>query len=134
MNDILDSDYYNVNKILIKYCLYLMLSLIIIIAILILVVKKRYYQNLIYYVNDKKISIIVDTKNLNKVKNNKYITIDGVDYKYNIDKIEKKDNFYIVTIDMSLNLKSNSETYKILLEKENLLQYLIRITRGGIWK
>lgn len=132
MNDILDSDYYNVNKILIKYCLYLMLSLIIIIAILILVVKKRYYQNLIYYVNDKKISIIVDTNNLNKVKNNKYITIDGVDYKYNIDKIEKKDNFYIVTIDMSLNLKSNSETYKILLEKENLLQYLIRIIRGGI--
>ncbi len=112
-----------------KYNIVFLITLLIFTFTLILWKKDYYYENIISFVDNKNALIIVDKKNINMI-NNKVLWLNNMEIKYYIDKTEERENDYILSIHFDNEILTKTPVYKILLKKESLLEYVIRIIKG----
>ena len=113
-----------------KYNTCFLIILLIIIIMILFLKKENYYQNYISFVNGKNALLIVDKDYLNYLNQEKKIVLNDITFNYNIDKIEEKENNYVVSIHFINDISLKTNFYKIILDKESLLAYLIRTIKG----
>lgn len=122
------------NKLFI-YCSVVGFLLIFLAVIMCLSNKDLYYQNNVFIVNQKQAILYVMPNDLNIIKDNKFLVINNNKYYYEINKIDlisDKSLYYQINLYMKNDLLINSfSSYKILLRKESLLSYMLRIIKGG---
>lgn len=112
----------HINKIYINIITITILMSITILSLLLIKINNYYENELI--INNQIITII-NTSDINIFKNNTML-INNKEYKYNIISKEKYNNNYILTLDIKSYDKNNNK-YKILINKINLLEYIIKI-------
>lgn len=97
--------------------------------------KDLYYQNNLIIINNKSTLLNVLPMDLRIIENNNYLMIDNKKYYYNIEKIElinENSVYYQIILDMQNDLLVNSlKSCKILIRKEKMFNYIIRIIKGG---
>lgn len=114
-----------------KYNVTIFTILLIIISLSFFIKKKFFYQNTINYVDNKNAILLVDKQNINIVKEYQELIINNLSMNYNIDTIEENDNYYLVKIHFDIEINSKALLYKIMLQDETLIKYIIRIIKGG---
>ena len=118
-----DIEIFYINK---KYLLFTII-LLVIISILLLINRDNYYVNK-FNVIDNDIVLLVDKEYINKIKNSKEITINGIESTYSINSIMPLDNSFFASINLNTTIKNiNEGNFKIKLGKERLFDYIIRI-------
>lgn len=127
---------YNDNDIKNKSSIYTLIFILILISmtILLLLMKKNlYYENDLYISDINKTTYILK-QDYDYIKNNNYITINNRNYFYKIKEIELINDttiYYKVYLDIDLDIpKGSIQNYKILVKKESILNYIIRIMKG----
>ena len=113
-----------------KYNFMFFVILLMIVFSLILWKKDYYYQNIINFLDNKKALIFVNKDYIKEVTSKNSLLINNIDFKYNINKIEEKEDGYILSIDFNKEINIKTNLYKILLRKESLLEYIVRIMKG----
>ena len=113
-----------------KYNFMFFVILLMIVFSLILWKKDYYYQNIINFLDNKKALIFVNKDYIKDVTSKNSLLINNIDFKYNINKIEEKEDGYILSIDFNKEINIKTNLYKILLRKESLLEYIVRIMKG----
>lgn len=97
--------------------------------------KDLYYQNNLIIINNKSTLLNVLPMDLRIIEKNNYLMIDNKKYYYNIEKIElinENSVYYQIILDMQNDLLVNSlKSCKILIRKEKMFNYIIRIIKGG---
>ena len=126
LNDIFDTDRIKIMEVNRKYMIVLIIILIIIICLL-FTEKKHFYTNTITNVGES-IVLIVEKEMVNHIKNNKKIIIDDIENDYSINRIEVLQDMSFIYVDLKYN-DIHSNTYKIYLGKETVLEYIIRILK-----
>ena len=132
MYSIFDDDYSVIRTLMRKYLLIVLVLLGVLMLLLFKVSKERYYENMIEFTSDKKACLLVTKDVLKSVRQNQKIIISNNDYDYNIEKIEENGENYLVHISFDISLKLDSQTYKIILGKENMISYIIRIIQSEL--
>ena len=132
MNDksIFNDDYFEIKKQSYKYLIIIVLIIVLVIIILCIIKKQRYYINQLEFIDNKNAYIVVDNNNLDNVKKSKKIFINDVNYDFNIDKIEEKNMIYFVNIHFPIELLTDAKTYKISLDNESFMNYIMRTIKG----
>ena len=129
VHNILDEDYLLYEKII--KCNGIFCILIIILMGLLFIKKDYYYQNVITFVDKENAIIVVDKKMINKIKESKELIIHVMILKYNVNKIEEKEDLYLVSIHFNVELDiPNAMTYHVFLDKECIIRYILRIMKG----
>ena len=106
-------------------------SLIIVIIFMLLFIKKTYYyQNIIQFKDNKNATIMVSKSDADIIKNHNTLIFNNLSMKYNIDKIEERDDVYLFSIHFDIGVSIKSNIYKILLYEESLFKYVTRIIGG----
>lgn len=104
------------------------LVVITVFIILLLIIKKDIYYSGTYTLNGNEILLMVEEKQVNKIKNTNKIIIDNIENSYSINEIVPVNDILVVKIGLELNIQNISNgTYKIYLGKERLFDYIIRI-------
>lgn len=134
MNSVFDNDKRYIKMLLIKYSIFTFIGLIVFLALGLLITKKYYYQNVITFENEEKAYIFVEKNYLEMVKKQNKLIIDDITYDYNIERIEDKNKMYLVEIKFTIPVKIENNVYKIMLEHESIIKYILRTIRGGLWK
>ena len=129
-NPIFDDDYLEIKKQSYKYLLIVILVIALTIVLLFVIKKQRYYVNQLVFFDNRNAYIIVDKNNLDMMKNKKQLFIDDISYDFDIDKIEEKNMIYFVSIHFSIDLLVNTKIYKVYLDNESFMNYIIRIIKG----
>ena len=132
-------DYYkNESNIEIKVFMYSLVvgSLLVWLMILMIFLKKDlYYQNSLIINSNQNAMINVLLDDLSIIKNNNYLIIDNKKYYYDVLDIKLVDNlnlYYRVNLNLNSDLLVNSiNSCKILVRKESLFNYIVRIVKGG---
>ena len=113
-----------------KYNVIFLSILLIVIFTLILWKKDYYIKNIINFIDSKSALIIVDKDNFNIVNKSNKLWLNNGEFTYYIDKVDEKENDYILNIHFDNEIVVRTPIYKILLKKESLLEYIIRIIKG----
>ena len=132
MNSVFDNDKRYIKMLLIKYSIFTFIGLIVFLALGLLITKKYYYQNVITFENEEKAYIFVEKNYLEMVKKQNKLIIDDITYDYNIERIEDKNKMYLVEIKFTIPVKIENNVYKIMLEHESIIKYILRTIRGGL--
>lgn len=129
-NELNENRFYN------KVALYIVIILILIfisIIVLLKIKKNVYYSNRLFISNDNIITNI-NIDDLSKLTSHQYMIINNEFVKYNINNIELINDvitYYRLTISLEDNYqKNNIMEYKVQLQKENMLNYLISFIGG----
>jgi len=126
-NNYLEISYYNL-----KYGIITLIMVIVILFVLLIIRKNYYYINSISFTGENTGVIIVDKSRINDIKEiNKMILGDMV-ISYNVEKILEKDDVYLLDVKFEEELEVNTNIYKVVLFKENILEYIIRIMKGDL--
>ena len=88
------------------------------------------YQNSISFINGKEALIFVDSNYLDVVNNSQKISLNNVEYDYNIEKIEEVEKGYLVSISFNNELNLKTENYQLVLKEKSLLEYFIKVIKG----
>ena len=126
LNDIFDTDRINIMEVNKKYMIMLVVVCVFI-SILLIIEKKKYYTNTITNVGEKTV-LVVEKNMIDSIKSNKKIIINDVEINYSINRIEVLQDLCFVYVDLEYN-DFYSNTYKIYLGKERVLDYIIRILK-----
>ena len=118
-------DLMEVNK---KYMFILIIIISLTIISLLFIEKNYYYTNTITNVGDN-IVLVVEKEMVSNIKNNKKIIIDDIENDYSINKIEVLQDICFVYININ-NKNIQSNTYKINIGKESVLDYIIRTLKN----
>ena len=129
-NPIFNDDYLETKKQSYKYLIVVILVITLTIVFLLVIKKQRYYVNQLEFLDNKNAYIIVDKNILDTIKNKKQIFIDDISYDFDIDKIEENNMIYFVNIHFSSDLLVNTKIYKVYLDNESFMNYIIRIIKG----
>ena len=129
-NPIFDGDYLETKKQSYKYLIVVILVITLTIVLLLVIKKQRYYVNQLEFLDNKNAYIIVDKDILDTIKNKKQLFIDDISYDFDIDKIEENNMIYFVNIHFSSDLLVNTKIYKVYLDNESFMNYIIRIIKG----
>ena len=128
-NELNENSFYN------KVAMYIIVVLIIIfisIIILLKIKKDVYYSNRLFISGDTIVTnIAID--DLSKIADHQYMYINKELVKYDIKNIEMINDlitYYRITLDIESNNKKSIMEYKIQLQKDNMLNYLISIIGG----
>ena len=129
-NELNEKGFYN------RVALYIIIVLIIIfisIIVLLKIKKDVYYSNRLFISKDSIITNI-SVDDLSKLTDHQYMYINKELIKYeikNIDLINDVITYYQITLNLLDNSKNNNiMEYKIQLQKENMLNYLISFIGG----
>lgn len=126
LDDVFNIDDIEINKVNKKYIMVLLIICLLITG-LFLIKKDYYYENKII-VDDNKTLLLVDKDKVNEVKKKKIILINEIETNYSINKIIDDRN--ICYMDINVNIENiSSENYKILLGKETIFEYIIRVIK-----
>lgn len=126
LNDIFDTDRINIMEVNKKYMIMLVVVCVFI-SILLIIEKKKYYTNTITNVGEKTV-LVVEKNMIDSIKSNKKIIINDLENNYSINRIEVLQDLCFVYVDLEYN-DFYSNTYKIYLGKERVLDYIIRILK-----
>jgi len=134
--NIIDYNDLNENKFYNKVCIYIIVVLILVfisIIVLLKIKKSIYYSNRVFIIGDNIITnVAID--DLNNITNHQYMIIDKNYIKYEIKNIELVSDvitYYKVSLSLENNYKKNNiMEYKIQLQKDNMLNYLISFIGG----
>ena len=134
--NIIDYNEMNENRFYNKVCLYIIVILILIFISIIVLLKMNknvYYNNRVFVINDSIITNI-GIDDLSKITDHQYMIINNDFIKYSIKNIELISDvitYYKVEVTFENNYqKNNIMEYKIQLEKQNMLNYLISFIGG----
>ena len=128
LNNILDTDQIQINKFS-KVYIKILLGMLILLLLLLLIKKNYYYENELIYDNTN-IILLSDKNTINKIKNSKVILVNDIESDYSINRIIDKNDTCYVDIKLNSNIEGfSSGKYKILLGKETILEYFIRIIK-----
>ena len=130
MNSVFDSDRIIIFHKVKVYGILSVLMVIFLIVGLLLVKKDHIYENNLYFSALDRACLFTNKETLAILKKKKKIFVDKVEYDFIIEKIEKKDNLYLVNISFPIELKTQEEKYQIVLGKESILEFIIRIVKG----
>ena len=129
-NPIFNDDYLETKKQSYKYLIVVIIVILLLVVLLLVIKKQRYYVNQLDFIDNKNAYIIVDKDILNIIKNKKQLFIDDISYDFDIDKIEENNMIYFVNIHFSSDLLVNTKIYKVYLDNESFMNYIIRIIKG----
>ena len=129
-NPIFNDDYLETKKQSYKYLIVVMIVILLLVVFLLVIKKQRYYVNQLEFLDNKNAYIIVDKDILDTIKNKKQLFIDDISYDFDIDKIEENNMIYFVNIHFSSDLLVNTKIYKVYLDNESFMNYIIRIIKG----
>lgn len=129
---------YDDDKIFKKSNNYTSLFVIIIISTMILLIilkKNLYYENDIYVDHNNKISYVLK-QDYDYLQNNNFITINNKKYFYRVNLIELINDttiYYKVYLEIEgLDIPPGSiQKYRVLVKKESILNYIVRIMKGA---
>ena len=127
LNNLFDVDNIELVKINKRYSR-IMVIIIIIILILFFTKKNNYYINN-FYTNEERKVLLVNKEYINSVKESNIIIINDIKTKYNINAITLENDIYLLDIVLDTNVNINNGVYKILLGKESLFDYILRIIK-----
>lgn len=127
LNNLFDSDNISIININKKY--FKVMIILLIIAIMLLFMKKDIYYTSTFTISDGKTILLVKNDYINNIKESKYITIDNIETKYNINNITLTGDINMVDVSLDTIINISSGVYKIKLGKERLFDYIIRIIR-----
>ena len=98
--------------------------------VIILFIKKDYYYSNVFKINGEDIVLLLDKDYVNKIKENKEILIDDIKYDYSIKKLEQLEGSYMISISINTKIENiNQGIYKIMIGKESIFDYIIRIIK-----
>ena len=129
LNNIFDLDQIEINKIN-KICLRALIIIVWILFVGVVFIKKDYYyENVLIKENDN-IIFLVDKDEMNNIQNKEGVLINKIQSKYSINKIISCEDICYVDINITTNMENiTGNKYKILLGKERIIEYLIRIIK-----
>ena len=133
--NIFDYNELNENKFYNRVAAYIIVVLIIIfisIIVLLKIKKNVYYSNRLFIANDTIVTNI-SIDDLSKLTEHQYMFINNDLVKYDIKNIELINDvitYYHITLSLDTNKKNSIMEYKIQLQKENMLNYLINFIGG----
>lgn len=113
-----------------KYTVIFLVILLINIFTLVLWKKDYYCENIINYIDNTNAVIVVAKNHFNYVNNSNKLWLNDGEFIYHIDKIEERDDNYILNIHFDNEIIIKTPVYKVLLKKESLLEYIVRIIKG----
>lgn len=132
LEKVYDSNYLEISYYNLKYGIITLIMVIVILFVLLIIRKNYYYINSISFTGENTGVIIVDKSRINDIKEiNKMILGDMV-ISYNVEKILEKDDVYLLDVKFEEELEVNTNIYKVVLFKENILEYIIRIMKGDL--
>jgi len=117
------------------YSLVIGFLLVLLIVIMNFLKKDLYYENNLIIESNQHAMINVLLGDLKIVENNSYLIIDNRKYYYKIKEIEIINDinlYYRIKLQLDNNLLVNSiNSCKILVRKENIFNYIVRVIKGG---
>lgn len=117
------------------YSLVIGFLLVLLIVIMNLLKKDLYYENNLIIESNQYAIINVLLEDLKLIESNNYLIIDNKKYYYKIMEIEIINDinlYYQVKLRLDNNLLVNSiNSCKILVRKENIFNYIVRVIKGG---
>lgn len=121
----------NISKIGIKYAIWVLVLFLIAVFFLLYQKKNIYYKNIIYKENNL-VYVLIDYQNIKKLFNNNELYLNDILYKYQIREfmLDTELHLYKVGLNLDKDLINNSE-YKIFINKESYLNYLIKEIGGS---
>ena len=97
--------------------------------------KDLYYENSLVIKSNQQIITNVLINDLKIIENNNYLIINNKKYYYSVSDIELINDinlYYQVKLKLDNDLLVNSiNSYKILVKKENIFNYIVRVIKGG---
>ena len=133
LDNVFNTDKLEINMVNKKYLI--VFCFLIILLVIILLIKKDYYYENNLILGDERIILLVDKDKINEVKNKKKVLINEIESDYSINKIIDEENVCYVDIKLYTNITNiSNQKYKILLGKETIFEYIIRIIRKISWK
>ena len=131
IDDLFDDDYIKISELRYR-CIFIVFFLLIITFALFFFIKKDHLLvGDIVSIEGNSLIIFVAKDFINDIKEKKTISINEIDINYNIDKIEEKDDLYLVYITTDVEISNIKELkYKLKLEEETYFNYMFRIIKG----
>ena len=117
-------------NIVFKYNIIFLMILLINTFMLILWKKDYYMENIINFIDNKNALIITNKKDFNMVSKSNKLWLNNGEFMYYIDKVEEREKDYVLNVHFNNEILTKAPVYKILLKKESMLEYIIRIIKG----
>lgn len=125
----------NIENKLFIYCSVVGFLLVLLIVIMCLLEKDLYYRNELYVINQKEAILYILPNDLEIIKDNKFLIVNDKKYYYNINNIKSISDtalYYQINLYIDNDLLVDSfNSCKILLRKESIFSYIVRIVKGG---
>jgi hypothetical protein len=128
-NELNENNFYNRVE---AYIIVVLIIIFISIIVLLKIKKNVYYSNRVFIANEAIVTNI-SIDDVDKVTNHQYMFINNDLVKYDIKNIELINDvitYYHITLSLDTNKKNSIMEYKIQLQKENMLNYLINFIGG----
>ncbi len=130
LNNVFDTDKMQIRKYNNSYLRILIILLILFIILTFIIKKNNYFENYLIVDNDN-IVIMIEKSKINFIGKEGNIIINDIMNYYNIIKIKDDDNVCLAYISLQTNIENiNHQKYQILLGKETIIDYIIRIIVG----
>ena len=130
MHSVFDFDKKNNRKEALIYNSLFIIMLILIIVLFLLIKKKRTYENSFYFSGENGAILLANKEATSYLKDKRKIFIDDIEYDFIIEKIEKKDNNFLIEIAFSVKIDTSTDRYQLIIGEETILNYIIRIVKG----
>ncbi len=128
MNQVFNLDNDEINRVNKNYLIVFLIMMMLLVVVLFL--KKDYYYENDLVFNEDSIILLVDKNDINKIKDKQSILINKIKSDYSINKIIDQGNICYVDINLKTSITNIFQgKYKILLGKETIFEYIIRIIR-----
>jgi len=129
MNNIFNFEQKKINNKTTFYISIIIILIILLIIGLLLIKKEKSYQDGLIHDEENNYYLIVKKNYLNELKRQNKLLIENIEYDFKIEEIEKRDDIYIVKIIFPIKLKNIADSYKIILGRENIIEYIIRVVK-----
>ncbi len=128
LNQVFNLDNDEINRVNKNYLIVFLIMMMLLVVVLFL--KKDYYYENDLVFNEDSIILLVDKNDINKIKDKQSILINKIKSDYSINKIIDQGNICYVDINLKTSITNIFQgKYKILLGKETIFEYIIRIIR-----
>ena len=118
----------------ILYLVIIIISLMIVFLYLVFNKKNIYYENELMVLDHNYVVTYILKSDLSYLNNHNKLLIDNKEYSYKIKDLELIsgiETYYKVQMELKNDfLKNSFNNYKVIVRKENLLKYIIRLMKG----
>ena len=118
----------------IMYLVIIIISMVIVILYLFFSKKNIYYENELMVLDHNYAVTYILKSDLSYLNSHSRLIVDNKEYDYKIKDLELIsgiETYYKVQIELKNDfLKNSFNNYKVIIRKENLLKYIIRLMKG----